>query len=67
MSIVILSSIAQWGELRATAGSAIQSYLVKPVRQLQLLKTLTSAAEVIARPVAERRLELPGRDSLGTF
>jgi signal transduction histidine kinase/DNA-binding response OmpR family regulator len=63
MSIVIVSSIAQWGELRRTAGSAIQSYLVKPVRQSQLLNTLAFVAEVIAKPASVERLsDLSGHE-----
>jgi CheY-like chemotaxis protein len=58
MSIIIVSSIAQRSELRAAAGSAIQSYLVKPVRQSQLLNTLVFVAEAIGKPpIAERRAE----------
>jgi CheY-like chemotaxis protein len=50
MSIIIVSSVGHWSELRAAAGSAIQSYLVKPVRELQLLNTLALVAQASTKP-----------------
>jgi CheY-like chemotaxis protein len=65
MSIIIVSSSAWLGELRATAGSAIQSYLVKPVRQSQLLNALAFVAEAISKPASAepRPADWSGRDS----
>jgi signal transduction histidine kinase/DNA-binding response OmpR family regulator len=41
-SVVMLTSIGHWSEVRAVAGNAIDACLVKPVRQSQLLNTLAT-------------------------
>jgi signal transduction histidine kinase/DNA-binding response OmpR family regulator len=41
-SIVMLTSIGHWSEVRNVAGNAIDACLVKPVRQSQLLNTLAT-------------------------
>jgi CheY-like chemotaxis protein len=64
MSIIIVSSIGRWGELQGMAGCAVQSYLVKPVRQSHLLNTLISAAETITKPAVTQQhpADVPGRE-----
>jgi signal transduction histidine kinase/CheY-like chemotaxis protein len=41
-SVIMLTSIGQWSEVRSGAGGAIDACLVKPVRQSQLLNTLAT-------------------------
>ena len=41
-SLIMLTSIGQWSEVRSGAGGAIDACLVKPVRQSQLLNTLAT-------------------------
>src|SRR5450432_1801532 len=41
--VVLLTSVGQWSELRRTEGAHVDASLVKPVRQSQLLNTLTTA------------------------
>ncbi len=41
-SVIMLTSVGHWSEVRDVAGSAIDACLVKPVRQSQLLNTLAT-------------------------
>jgi signal transduction histidine kinase/CheY-like chemotaxis protein len=42
VSVVMLTSMGHWSEVRHVAGAAIDACLVKPVRQSQLLNTLAT-------------------------
>jgi signal transduction histidine kinase/DNA-binding response OmpR family regulator len=55
MPLIVISSVGQRKELRVVAGVAIQSYLVKPVRESQLFNALASAADAAAQPAGSAR------------
>jgi CheY-like chemotaxis protein len=60
--IILLTSIADWRELRGLEGASVDACLVKPVRQAKLMQALAAAwdkknplrTEPPAAPVAER-------------
>jgi CheY-like chemotaxis protein len=41
--VVLLTSVGQWCELKRTEGARVDAFLVKPVRQSQLMKALAAA------------------------
>jgi two-component system sensor histidine kinase/response regulator len=49
--VVMLSSVGQWTEVRHMEGAGIDAFLVKPVRQEQLLNTLATAWGKKVKPV----------------
>jgi signal transduction histidine kinase/PleD family two-component response regulator len=65
--VVLLTSVGQWNELRRTEGAYMDASLVKPVRQSQLLNTLTTAwSKKLAIAQVGRSPSGPGAEQVGS-